>query len=597
MSQPNENDHDTLPPSMDPAAGGEVVEPPKDFIGILKRLGPGLIIAGSIVGSGELIATTKTGAQAGMTLLWLVIIGCVIKVFVQIELGRYTISHGETTLAALDRVPGPRMRVNWIVWFWLIMMLVGLGQVGGIVGGVGQALALAFPIKGDYVEAISVPSEKELKRYIGWNDDMASENSVFSGLSEVDQDRITKGRDLLKAKLDKLNKSQPQMNEKALAAVRALIVVEREQHDAQEANADAASLEKLNSAVEAAGKEVKTLTEPKTYDDKIWAAIVTLITIAILFRGGYGLIQNFSTVLVVTFTFVTIGNVIALQLKPEFSMSISEILGGLWFSLPDSTPLPPGIYGIETDDPVATALATFGIIGVGASELVMYPYWCLEKGYAKYAGPRSSEQSWVDRARGWMKVMHYDAFASMLIYTTATLAFFLMGVAVMYEQGLDPEGSRMTSTLLEQYVPVFGTYAKWLFLAGAIAVLYSTFLVSMAGFGRIYTDALKVYGLLDHHDEKKHNRWVSIFCTVLPLICLAVFCTGIDPTQLVLLGGTMQALMLPILGLGALYMRFKLTDARLKPSGAWDLLLIISCLGLAISGGWKLYGIVVKLLG
>ncbi|MDA1014122.1 MAG: Nramp family divalent metal transporter, partial [Planctomycetota bacterium] len=154
-----------------PAADG-TLDPPKSFIGICKNLGPGLIIAGSIVGSGELIATTTTGGQAGISLLWLIIIGCVIKVFCQIELGRYTITHGETTLAALDRVPGPRLRVNWIVWYWLIMMIVGLGQVGGIVGGVGQSLALAIPINGDYVEAIQVPSEKELKSYIAWSRDI-----------------------------------------------------------------------------------------------------------------------------------------------------------------------------------------------------------------------------------------------------------------------------------------------------------------------------------------------------------------------------------------------------------------------------------------
>src|SRR5690606_3127380 len=105
MSLPDQ--HDTLPPSQDPAVDGGVVDPPKYFWRILRQIGPGLIIAGSIVGSGELIATTKTGAQAGISLLWLIIIGCLIKVFVQIELGRYTITHGETTLSALDRVPGP----------------------------------------------------------------------------------------------------------------------------------------------------------------------------------------------------------------------------------------------------------------------------------------------------------------------------------------------------------------------------------------------------------------------------------------------------------------------------------------------------------
>ena len=36
--------------------------------------GPGMILAGSIVGSGELIATTRTGAEAHFDFLWLIII-------------------------------------------------------------------------------------------------------------------------------------------------------------------------------------------------------------------------------------------------------------------------------------------------------------------------------------------------------------------------------------------------------------------------------------------------------------------------------------------------------------------------------------------
>ena len=105
------------------------------------RLGPGLIVAGSIVGSGELIATTATGAQAGFWLLWLILIGCVIKVFVQVELGRYAITEGKTTMDGLAEVPGPKIsgRGNWLTWYWFFMFMASMAQLGGIVGGVGQA--------------------------------------------------------------------------------------------------------------------------------------------------------------------------------------------------------------------------------------------------------------------------------------------------------------------------------------------------------------------------------------------------------------------------------------------------------------------------
>jgi len=47
----------------------DVVEPPRSFVAILRRIGPGIILCASIVGSGELIATTTLGAQAGYVAL------------------------------------------------------------------------------------------------------------------------------------------------------------------------------------------------------------------------------------------------------------------------------------------------------------------------------------------------------------------------------------------------------------------------------------------------------------------------------------------------------------------------------------------------
>ena len=104
-----------------------------------------MILAASIVGTGELINTTSLGAKAGFSLLWLILLSCVIKVFVQIELGRYAITHGQTTLAAFDTLPGPRLGVSWLCWLWLIMMLTTQAQIAAMEGTVGQAAHMAFP--------------------------------------------------------------------------------------------------------------------------------------------------------------------------------------------------------------------------------------------------------------------------------------------------------------------------------------------------------------------------------------------------------------------------------------------------------------------
>src|SRR5579875_1217860 len=93
-------------------------EPPRSLGRALMQIGPGLILAASIVGTGELINTTSLGAKAGFSLLWLILLSCVIKVFVQVELGRYAIVHGRTTLEAFDSLPGPRLGTSWLCWLW-----------------------------------------------------------------------------------------------------------------------------------------------------------------------------------------------------------------------------------------------------------------------------------------------------------------------------------------------------------------------------------------------------------------------------------------------------------------------------------------------
>src|SRR5205807_4648521 len=92
--------------------------PPKSLLAALAQIGPGIVLAGSIVGSGELILTTSLGADWGFVFLWLILFSCVIKVFVQIELGRYAISSGQPTLTPLDSLPGPRVGAHRLARRW-----------------------------------------------------------------------------------------------------------------------------------------------------------------------------------------------------------------------------------------------------------------------------------------------------------------------------------------------------------------------------------------------------------------------------------------------------------------------------------------------
>jgi Mn2+/Fe2+ NRAMP family transporter len=105
-----------------------------------------MILSASIVGSGELIATTTLGAEVGYAALWIIILSCIIKPAVQSELGRYIIATGQTGAEGFDHMPGPRARrINWAVWAWAFMCLITWFQIGAMFGGVGQVLNQIWP--------------------------------------------------------------------------------------------------------------------------------------------------------------------------------------------------------------------------------------------------------------------------------------------------------------------------------------------------------------------------------------------------------------------------------------------------------------------
>ncbi len=497
-----------------------VRDPPRTLGATLVRLGPGMIIAGSIVGSGELIATTKAGAEAGFWLLWLIIFGCVIKVSTQIELGRYAITWTQTPLKALDSMPGPRLKVNWVLWYWLIMTFLIISQQGGIVGGVGQTLAIGRPLTDD-------------------------------------------GR--------QYNRMQDE-----LATARVKLQV------AQAGGAEEGEKRRLQQEVARLTEETAELDEP--IDTYLWATILAVATSVLMLVGRYGLIQFVATFFVVAFTVVTIATLVMLQTKPQWAVAAGDIADGLSFRLPPASDK----TGIN---PVATALAAFGIIGVGASELIMYPYWCLEKGYAKYTGPRERTQAWIARARGWFKVLQFDAWFSMVVYTFATVAFYLLGAAVLGRAELNPSGKDMVRTLAAMYVPVFGSWADGVFLSGAFAVLYSTFFVAAAGNARIVADAMVLFGITED-SERARLRWTRIISVTWPIVALLLYISVRAPAKMVLASGTAQAIMLPMLGGAALYFRYRRCDENLRSGRLWDAMLWISFAGFAVIGGWSLVKLV-----
>jgi Mn2+/Fe2+ NRAMP family transporter len=431
-------------------------EPPRGWGESLRYLGPGLILSASIVGSGELIATTTLGAQVGFVILWMVIFSCAVKVAVQIEFARWTIATGTPALSGYNRVPPKIGPIGWINILFVLLILSKILQVGGIVGGTATALSIMLPIGSGPLEMTSLAT---------------------------------------------------------------------------------------------------------------WHAIVIAGTIAMLYSNKYWLIEKGAFYLVVTFSIVTVLIALGLPFTP-WAYSPGEVLGGLTFQLPAAA--------------IGAAIAMFGITGVGSDEITMYNYWCIEKGYARWTGPNDGSDEWARRARGWISVMYKDAILSMVIYTFSTLAFFIMGAAILHRQGLVPRGNEMITTLARMYTDTLGPWAMWLFLIGAVAVLGSTLWAAVPSHSRMYANFLATVGVFSWQDWQARLKWIRVFTVALPIIWGGSSLLLQSPVLMVQIGGVMTGVFLVAVLAATWYLRAKETDRRVYGGGAFTALLVVSTIAIGI---------------
>src|SRR5690606_4549727 len=287
-----------------------------------------------------------------------------------------------------------------------------------------------------------------------------------------------------------------------------------------------------------------------------WAVVTCLVAIALLWSGGYRRIELLTTYLVASVTLATVICVLALP-ATDYPIRMKELAEGFKFIVP--------WVG------VAAAFGTFGITGVGASELYAYPYWCLEKGYARYAGPREPTDEWARRARGWIRVMKLDAWCSMLVFTVATVSFYIMGAAVLHPQNLKPESKDMIATLSQMYIGPFGLWTQLAFLFGAAAVLFKTLYVSCAGHSRLTADFLSLAGAVKYREPTRRARYIRGFQVFFPILALVLYFVFKEPRAMVIFGGVAQAATLPIITGATIYFRYYGTDRRLVDIGLADL--------------------------
>ena len=439
--------------------------PPRNLLGIMGAIGPGIVVIGSVMGSGELINTPKQAAQFGFILLWAVIASCVIKYFLQIEIGRHALAHNRTPLESLNSLPFPRFRGT--SWIGLLFVATSLPTALAFAGILGATAGLAHSL---------VP---------------LGNDSVISF--------------------------------------------------------------------------------------RIWNVILALVVAGILWRGVYQEMEKLITVLVLGFSVSVVIGLFLIQ-GTEFAVTGSQLISGFTFSLGDQPEL--AAYAV---------ISLMGALGATANELFMYPYWILEKGYTKFVGHSQSE-GWVERTRGWIRILQIDVGVCTILTTVVTAAYFLIGASVLHGQGINPEGIEVVDMLSKMFTDSYGEWSRTVFLLGSFCTLFSTMIVGIAAFGRMWGDTLMSMKLLPTGDApklKQCHRVVEIIYMVV-LLPVAIFST--NPAANVIWAQFFAGLVsMPVLMIGICWLAFR-TDKRVRMGKVsavclvTSVIAIVACLGIVYVG-------------
>lgn len=303
-----------------------------------------------------------------------------------------------------------------------------------------------------------------------------------------------------------------------------------------------------------------------------WCWALASVAAVMVALNRYAMIERVALGLLVGFTVLTLSSVAALQWT-EFAITGAQVASGLRLDLPTN------------HAQLFLVLGAFGLTGVGGDEIMQYPYWLLEKGYAAYAGERvEGDPDWERRARGWIRVMYADALASMVAYTVVTAAFFLLGAAVLHSQGLEPQGPELISTLAKLYTDSLGPWAEWLFLLGAFVVLFSTLFSALAVWTRIFADAFSRLGFYSFRDDVARTRAIRILAFVFPTAWATVYLLYEEPVAMVMLGGVATSLLLLLVLYAAVVFRLGESTEAVKPGFTFDAALAISAVAILLTG-------------
>jgi Mn2+/Fe2+ NRAMP family transporter len=161
--------------------------------------------------------------------------------------------------------------------------------------------------------------------------------------------------------------------------------------------------------------------------------------------------------------------------------------------------------------------------------------------------------------------MHLDVIVSMIVYTLATIAFYLLGAGILNGMGKVPGGKEMISVLANIYTQTLGPWSLWLFYFGAVMILYGTIFAVTAGNSRMLADFSQLLGFYKRDEYRRRTRIRDLYILAITILAVSLyFVFGQAPVTLVVWTGIGQAALLPIVAFGTVFLAVRHLTPELK---------------------------------
>lgn len=359
--------------------GTLIADPPRGWE-MFAFIGPGIVWTGMAIGGGELVLNPRVGAVWGMMTLWMPIMAVMLKWFMTVEIGRWSIYTGTSIREGFALLPGPSKWLNWIIL--PVGIFLGAVHIGGLVAMIGYVTKELLPILPAYV----------------------------------------------------------------------------------------------------------------------WSILIMVSYVALTWNGRYSLIEKVMMGCVAIMTLSTIA--VSIKLFPGFG----AIMEGFTFQIPTSTPEWAVKNFKISANPLIEILPAMAFAGAGAINGLWYSDWLLAKGFgynAKYelgssrvealAELKNLDSGEVEKLHGWRRVMIHDSWWGANLATIVVLAAFIINaIVVLHPLQLAPGGVGFIGTLTKTFTQTLGEWAKYLYLTGALAVIYSTMATLYDGYARLIDNSIKI---------------------------------------------------------------------------------------------------------